>query len=521
MNKSLKNSLLALSCGVMASVAWLIPPMFFLIFIAFVPLIFIQDKATGKGRVFWPASLAFVTWNSLTTWWVWNSTPEGAIAMIILNSLFMTSVFCFYNRCKRLLFNNKKGFFILPMFVLAFEFLHYHWQLNWPWLTLGNVFAPHHYLIQWYELSGVAGGSLWILVVNILIYKIFSSDKKKKATILAICVIIIPMIASLIRYFSFEEKGDKVEVVVVQPNTDPYTEEFYLSDEEVMDRNIGCAEKVVTESTRFVLSPESTIQEGIWMHKPDYSYSIGRLYEYVDKQSNVAYIIGASTASLTSDCDDFAARKHNQFCYFEHNTALCVSRDGMQYRHKSRLTPGVEMMPSWWIVRPLAKMAIDLGGTSGTLKKDDTIRLFDHAGLRVGTLICYESVFGGFVRQFVRDGAEVLFVITNDGWWGDTPGHVQHLMMSKLRAIETRRAIARSANTGISAFINQRGDIVRQTRYDERIALKDNVITSNSKTLYVIIGDAIYTMAVIGAAGVLIFWIRRKINLKKINKCCH
>lgn len=108
MNKSLKNSLLALSCGVMASVAWLIPPMFFLIFIAFVPLIFIQDKATGKGRVFWLALLAFVTWNSLTTWWVWNSTPEGAIAMIILNSLFMTSVFCFYNRCKRLIFNNEK-----------------------------------------------------------------------------------------------------------------------------------------------------------------------------------------------------------------------------------------------------------------------------------------------------------------------------------------------------------------------------------------------------------------------------
>ena len=87
-------------------------------------------------------------------------------------------------------------------------------------------------------------------------------------------------------------------------------------------------------------------------------------------------------------------------------------------------------------------------------------------------VICYESVYGEYSTGYIKKGAQAIFIMTNDGWWDNTAGHRQHLYFASLRAIEARRAIARSANTGISAFVNQRGDILQPTRYDEPIAIK-------------------------------------------------
>src|SRR5574343_444659 len=73
--------------------------------------------------------------------------------------------------------------------------------------------------------------------------------------------------------------------------------------------------------------------------------------------------------------------------------------------------------------------------------------------LKLAPAVCYESVYGDFMAKYIRSGAEVICIITNDGWWGNTPGHRQHLAYAKLRAIETRKQIIRSANTGISCFV--------------------------------------------------------------------
>ena len=112
-------------------------------------------------------------------------------------------------------------------------------------------------------------------------------------------------------------------------------------------------------------------------------------------------------------------------------------------------------------------------------------------GAAVGTAICYESVFGDFFREWANNGANVMAIITNDGWWRDTPGHKQHLNYARLRAIENRRSIARSANTGISAFINQRGDIVQRTAWWERGYLTGTLNLNSEKTIYTIHGDII------------------------------
>mgnify|MGYP002624547462 CR=1 FL=1 len=527
MMKTTTKVILAVLSGLLIAAAWPVRGLVPLAFVAFVPLLYLQDRLGDKenpekGSVFWLSFITFVIWNALTTWWVWKTTALGTIGMIVLNSLFMTIVFWAYHFVKTRLYDNKKGYYVLIIFVLAFEYLHLHWQLNWPWLNLGNVFSHYHTWVQWYEFTGIAGGTIWVLTANILIYKFLCSSFRaehssplsfraersgvekssfsKKYAVLTLCVLFIPLIISKIQYHSYKETGEAVEIIVVQPNLDPYSEEFTLNPRQIMERNLSVAAPLVTENTRFVVSPESAVQEDIWLERIDKYYSIRELRRFINAFPQTCYVIGLSTNGLVPEGfeNDFAARRFIDIdkYFYSYNTAALITKNSIQMYHKSRLTPGAEAMPSWWILRMLKDSALDLGGTVGTLKKDSEARVLVFDNHKVGTLICYESVFGGYVTEFVRKGADMLFVITNDGWWGNSPGHKQHLEFSKLRAIETRRSVARSANTGISGFINQRGDIIAQSRYWEQTALRNTLKTNDKQTFYVRYGDVLYKISV-------------------------
>ena len=545
--KNITKISLALLSGLLIAASWPTHGFTALIFIAFVPLIFLQDNRqqttdnSHRDNIFGLSFLTFLVWNSLTTWWVWNSTPAGSIAMILLNSTFMATTFWLYHFTRTKAFHNKGGFFLLILFFLAFEYLHLNWQLNWPWLNIGNVFSHKHSWVQWYEFTGTAGGTIWVLLANILAYKCLQTTVNRQQTtdnshcphlsssnphtlnssipqlLLFLAVVFIPIVVSKIMYHTYEEKGETVEVVVAQPNIDPYKEEFRLSAAEILNRNFGVAEPLITENTRFVVSPESSIHESIWLEKIKFYRSINESKLFC-RNNNVSYIVGASTLGMASDKNDFAARKFYDAdeYYYSYNTALSINdTSDIQTHQKSKLTPGVEMMPSWWFMRPIKNLAIDLGGTVGTLKSEDKTTVFDHGRYQVAPLICYESVFGGYVTEFVKNGANIIFVITNDGWWGDTPGHRQHFEMSKLRAIENRRGIARSANTGISGFINQRGDVVECSNYWEPTALRSTLNVNDDMTFYSRHGDYLYRAATFVACLVLCFSFVTSILRKK------
>ena len=280
---------LAVLSGLLIAAAWPVRGLAPLAFVAFVPLLYLQEKDYS----FWISSITFLIWNALTTWWVWKTTAFGTIGMIVLNSLFMTCVFWAYHFVKTRLYDNKKGYYLLIIFVLAFEYLHLHWQINWPWLNLGNVFSHYHTWVQWYEFTGIAGGTVWVLLANILIYKLLV-NYNKTLVISVITILFVPIIISKLLYVSYEEKGGEIEIVVVQPNLDPYTEEFTLTPKQIMERNLSVANPLVTENTRFVVSPESAIQENIWLDKIDKYYSIKELRRFIDKYPKTCYVIGAS-----------------------------------------------------------------------------------------------------------------------------------------------------------------------------------------------------------------------------------
>ena len=196
-------------------------------------------------------------------------------------------------------FNDRRAWWALLSFWLSFEYLHLNWDLSWPWLTLGNVFAHYPKYIQWYEFTGVLGGSLWIVLANILL---FHSFKNKKKYTLPSLVIIIPILISFC--VQFEDDGKDVEVVVVQPNIDPYQEKFDgLTSLEQLDIFIELAETKLDSNTNYLIGPETAIIDGLWENKIDNAAEISRLKGLIDKYPDLNIILGAVTYKAYAEFD--------------------------------------------------------------------------------------------------------------------------------------------------------------------------------------------------------------------------
>lgn len=507
---------MALLTGGLLTAAWPTWGIAPLIFIGFVPLLLLEGRISQgeKGKLFWLSFLAFFIWNTATTWWVWNATPAAVLAWI-LNALFMTIVFNVFHLTKKRVCNKPWGNLFLIPYWLAFELLTYWWSLKWPWLNLGNVFSTCHSWVQWYEYTGVAGGTLWVLLVNILITNIIQFFKSKEAKNIFVSIsleaiiLIVPILLSKSIYKHYEDQGTDTEVIVVQQNCDPWNEQFdaHFYDQ-VIQNNINLSLPLVTPKTRFIVSSESAIQEGIWLHEVDKVRAIHTLHEYVRRFPQLSYVIGGTTYEWVPKGmeNDFPAREAGlNHYYYCHNSALLIDTVNMQHRNKSQLTPAVEAIPEW--MGFLKNYSITMGIARGTLKTDPESRVMSFDGHKVAVPICYESAFGEYVSSFSKKGADLIFVITNDGWWGHTPGYRQHFEFSKLRAIENRRCIARSANTGRSGFINQRGDVLQQTHYWVPDAIRKTLKANTKVTFYAKHGDYLSRIAVYLTFVLLITWI--------------
>ena len=517
---------LSILTGLILSLAWYVHGAAFLIMLAFVPLFWLSDISLkeGKGNAFGRGILlfypAFFVFNLITTYWIAYCTVPGAAAAVILNALFQTLVFAAWHACRKQVQNHVLQAIMLISFVVAFEFLHLNWDLTWPWLTLGNVFANMPAMVQWYSITGTLGGTVWILLCNFLVYwepltkKEREKRPRKYGSILTLCCLVLPILISVLMYELVERKIDTstpIEAVIVQQNTDPWNEEYSLTNEEEIQRVLDVAKPFINEKTNLVITPESAIAHTIDMEalrnhtfiEGDTRFEGFALIDSSIKQyPNLNFVLGLSTVSISDRKISSASREINpgQFMEF-YNTAGFYNRDGLvSHYHKSRLVPGVEGMPFPKLFGFLGNVLIELGGSNSSLGKDTTQRTFafDVNGqeMRIGTAICYESVYGELVAKFVRNGANILAVITNDSWWDDSPGHRQHFEMSRLRAIETRRYILRAANGGFSGVIDPLGRVLEKTNYDERTAIKATVYAKSDETFYVKHGDYLARIAI-------------------------
>ena len=530
-----------------------------LAFVAWLPLLHAErshDRRTaGRKRAFAPyAMLAAFIWNASCSWWFFAVEEPLATRMVsglapmCVNTLLMT-VPWWLKRITRHVAGARTAALAFIAYWLAFEHLHHAWDLQWPWFSLGNVFGSRPAWVQWYELTGMLGGSAWILLVNTLLDRIVVHGSERSAFQLrrvfpVSLVLLLPWSWSAWRFATYREDGQpSVEVVLVQPCVDPYTEKFGGMDAlEQVDRMLALAAPAMTDSTALVVLPETALQEGafidmsgtqlefhgLWENAIDQARSVRRLRNFQQLHPNAALLAGMSSefAHPPGVSPSLAARPMfadddlppgGQRWYTAYNAALFLPGHGpSEVYHKSKLVAGVESMPFERILGGLDALAVDLGGMTGSLGIQEEREVLHDPGhdLQLVPAICYESVFGEHVAQHVRNGGELIAVITNDAWWGDTPGYHQHLTFSSLRAIETRRDVVRSANTGISAFIDQRGVVRGATTWWERIAIRDTVHANTKLTFFTKAGDVIGRAALWIALSLLLFtfvkrWIAR------------
>ena len=516
MPKKYNLLLLSLFSGCLLSAAWYWH-LTIVIFFALVPLLSIEDRLTGgfevkrpKLKLFGYAYLTFILWNVLVTWWVYNASESGLLAFTF-NSLFMALVFVLYSGIKNKL-KKSWGYWLLIPIWIAWEHWHTIWDISWTWLTIGNVFAFNHTWVQWYEFTGTSGGTFWVLAVNILIFrtikynstlKMFSIPIAKIAT-----AIIVPILISYLIYFVRKTSNDKrpsLNTVVAQPNLDPYNVKFYLDYQKQFLQMLKLIRGKVNSETNYLVLPETFITDDINEAEVNTCEPVQWFRDSLLKKfPKLTIIVGTSSYYIYNNEKDktFSARIDKRLGkYFDYyNTALQIDSSGVAIYHKSKLVPGAEIMPFSFLLKPFEGLALNLGGTSGTRS---TFKNTEQVA--VAPVICYESVYADYVTGYIRNGANLIFIITNDGWWENTPGHVQHLNYARLRAIETRRQIARSANTGISCFINEFGDMSQETTYWEEAVIEAKLTPLSGLTFFARFGDLI-SYASLTLTILLIFW---------------
>ncbi|MBL7969425.1 MAG: apolipoprotein N-acyltransferase [Prolixibacteraceae bacterium] len=514
-----KTFILAFLSGILLSFPWLAQGLDMTLCIAFYPLLFaeeqlISQKVTRFNVFFLHSFLAFFTWNILSTWWIAHVSISGMLLITLLNSMVMSLVWSLRHPIRQK-FGILLSYFSLIVFWLSFEFIQHHSAIPWPWLTLGNGFADNVKIIQWYEFTGVFGGSVWLLLLNILVFNASVNPTlagKVKGLAIALLVLVFPILVSLVLYENYREKGNSLNVLVIQPNIDPFTEKFSgISPENQINRILNLAKENTNDSINMVAAPETA-----W---PSFSEDSALIGENSLKRSEEIFRSGTMMYFLTGALTrrpriDFCGQSESE----SYNSAVFIDSEmNVQVSHKNILVNGVERMPFQNYFTFLDGLLLNLGGEEGSLRPGEKPDLFSIANLgKVGPVICYESVYGEYVSRMANSGANLLVVITNDGWWRQSSGVWQHFMYSKIRAIETRRTIVRSANTGISGFINQRGDVVLRTKVGETGAVKSSVRLNREQTFYARNGDYIGRICVLISVLIGCLWILSGDKAKKI-----
>ena len=509
-----KNYLLAILSAFIMWLAW--PPHVAtapLLLIGLLPLLIaIEHIKTHAGNkigkhIFLTAGLCFLVWNTSCIYWVYNAISaynNAFVAFLIslipygLGALLMTFAFWLYYRVS--LFTSKKlAYFGLICFWVTMEYLHQTWELAFPWMTLGNGFAGLHQVAQWYEFTGVYGGSVWILLSNILAFEAYKGFKTYKGylqyrtAIVWLAVLLAPITISLVQYYGYKEKSVPVNVVVVQPNIDPYQKLGGIPPSEQLNILTTLSDSIGQVNTEYFIWPETAIPNFSDEDNIRSSVDFNTLQRFISKYKNGTLVTGIESVKVYPDKRTLTAKfNKEQGIYWDNfNSAMQIENSAdVQFYHKSKLVPGVEKMPFPNALSFLTPVFSELGGTVGGWGWQENPAVFyAYSGIGTAPVICYESLWGDWIGQSVKDGAQFISIITNDGWWGNTSGKDQHLLYAKLRAIETRRWVARSANTGISAFINQKGDIVQRTDWWVRTALKQDINLNSDLTFYVRSGD--------------------------------
>jgi apolipoprotein N-acyltransferase len=473
------------------------PPMPFnlLAFIGFVPLLLVLEQ--NPKRVFLLIYITFFIYHGGTNWWImgWQSGVDpflivAGIATWIVHPFFFMIPFAIFMFVKRRI-GSETAMWYFPFIWVFFEWIHSLGELAYPWLTIGYTQIHNRLWVQFADITGVWGVSLIVLYLNVLFYKILlqirmqkdSGSKIKispKLIIVHLLLFFLPYLYGflVIDNYNYEEdlkNKQTLRIAVIQPNINPWAKwESRVSRQIQLHKHIQDSLKNVHGWLDLGIWSETAI--GYHSYRMNVEHDFYALQQWVDS-SKTHLITGFADIFIYPDSDmasvtakDFLGDSSRK--YDSYNSCLMLTpnkSDNYQIYHKMKLTPFSERIP---YIQQLPFMrdwfewgvGISSWAPGKTLKN---LKLPNHNDtVKIAPIICIESIFPGFVAEFVDQGAGIIAIITNDAWFDHTYGPLQHYDIARMRAIETRRYIARCANTGVSGFIKPNGDdLIRLEQY--------------------------------------------------------
>lgn len=511
------KSALALIAGILLGLSYPPIPLPFLTFPAFLLIFRIIDLSTSAREAAYWTYPGFLIWNIIATYWLTLATVAGGIAAILANAAVMTIPVMLQYKIQRSTFAP----WLIALFQTAcwvsFEYLHHHWDLAWPWLTVANAWANVPELLQYISITGFWGASFWILISASLAYQTIKHRERRTIAVLCTLFLAFPLGSLIMQWtqpLTYPESTQ--EVVVVQPNFDSY-ERYggFDSPSEATDHLLLLSDSLRTPNTRLIVWPENAIQPDItnldeFDGMPD---NTKRLLTQKAEDWNTTIMAGATYFEFysTDEAPPLPYYDPKYRPYLPFNAALNFLPDqSIQIYRKHNLVPIVERIPFVHFLD-----AIDIFGWVNWNQiqgygKGERANPFVVDHTQTPALICYDSVYPSWIRSFEQQDVGYLTIITNDGWWGNTSGHHQHFAYARLRAIEFDRWIVRSANNGISGIIAPDGSVEVETPYWQTTAFRYNVPVLTSQTFYGRYGDWLPQLMILLSFGGIIFCFRKK-----------
>ncbi len=365
-----------------------------------------------------------------------------------------------------------RALFLAPPLWVTVELLRAHLFSGFPWMLSGYALAPYAGILQMAAWTGVYGLSFYATGVNAaLAYGIAA----RSVTAFSAAIIGVAL-AMFLPVLGETPSGDAVAVRLVQTNIDldqPWTEP-------------GAGE-LIRELGQLSTMPGSKPELVVWPETPAPFY-LKTDEEFRKQMEGVARSLGAYF--VLGYIDNVGDRPTN-------SAAVLSPQGQMVSRYdKIHLVPFGEYIP----FKRLLFFADSLTRQVGDFTPGAEFTVSPVANHKISTAICYESIFPDLIRRFTTRGSELIVVITNDGWFGESSAPFQHLRMGVVRAVENRRYMVRTANTGISAIIDPYGRIERKTSIGERTILDGTAHFRSDQTFYTAYGDAFAYLNVLIAA---------------------
>lgn len=525
-----KDLLFGALSGVMLGLSFPPIPLFPLLFAAFIPYFKVLEKRSSLASINRFTYFTIFIYNFITLYWVGSWQPDtdpflmiAGVALLFFNPcVFLIPSSLYYLAYKK--FGRKAALYLFPLFWVLVEYLYSISDFRFPWLTLGHSLPYFHSFIQIADIVGSFGLGIIVIYINIYFYETYknfvSQNKFIKHFSFGLILLIIPIIYGVIKINQPDEVKSSVKVGVIQPNLNPWKKWEAGNLTEQLNLYLSMSEKEVKNGAKLLIWPETALP--VYLLGGGYERLVERINSFCDT-NDVYLMTGMPYATFYFDSTKAPeeAKKTKSGNYYTSYNSIIVFEPGSKevpMYGKVKLVPFGEKVPLVDYIPflgDLIKWNVGISSwNEGTEQKVFNIKTED-GNHKIAGVVCIESIYPRFVAGFVENGAELIAVVTNDSWYGNSSGPYQHKEMSVLRAIENRRSVVRSANGGISCVIDKKGNTLIDTPMFTRTSFAYDVELNSGETIYTRTAYVLPVISLIVSLFIMFAFTFEKIKKKR------